>query len=79
MALISPAELKKSHALLYKPFSYFGDFDDQAGAPGISNLKGISRLIKTGRYDLAKEKAAELIEQSLAGIRYIDTYVTCST
>ena len=68
-------ELKKQHSLLYKPFPYFADFEDTENSHGHAKLAHISSLIKDQQYDAARESAAELIRNALAGIRYLETYV----
>ncbi|KAJ7157155.1 Phosphatidylinositolglycan class N-domain-containing protein [Mycena filopes] len=64
-------ELKKSHTVLYKPFAALE-------GPGVSNrlakLSDIQDAISTERWRLARELSADLIEDGLAGLRYLQTY-----
>ncbi|EKM52856.1 uncharacterized protein PHACADRAFT_212064 [Phanerochaete carnosa HHB-10118-sp] len=67
-------EIKRANALFYKPFPYFSDSDDPEDKPGQSALKVIQILVNRGRYDDAREAAAKLIDHTLAGLRYLETY-----
>ena len=69
-------ELKKEHSLFYKPFEYLTPLEGFEDTPGGSRLMVILRLIEAQRFDEARETASELIRHSLAGIRYLETYVT---
>lgn len=66
------AELKKSTAFLYKPYSYFTELEDD-DYPGSSMVKVVEVLIRRGRYDEAREASAKLIAGALAGLRYLET------
>ncbi|KAI0724812.1 alkaline phosphatase-like protein [Fomitopsis betulina] len=62
-------ELKKAHALLYKPF---------AGIPssdlGREYVKDIEQLIDQGSHTRARSIAQTLIRATLDGLRYLETY-----
>ncbi|KAJ3554357.1 hypothetical protein NM688_g3151 [Phlebia brevispora] len=67
-------ELKQEHSLFYKPFSYFAEAEDIEDIPGHSKLSHITGLIDVKQYDHARDAAADLIQNALAGIRYLETY-----
>lgn len=68
----SSSELQKEHYFSYKPFPYFTSSEDMESDPGSFKLLSISHSIQSQRYDKAREEAAELIDQGLAGIHYIE-------
>ncbi|GJE95619.1 GPI ethanolamine phosphate transferase 1 [Phanerochaete sordida] len=67
-------EIKRANALFYKPFPYFTEHADLEDSPGQSALSVIQILINRGRYDDARETAATLIDHTLEGLRYLETY-----
>ncbi|KAF6755115.1 GPI ethanolamine phosphate transferase 1 [Ephemerocybe angulata] len=62
-------ELKKQHALLYKPFPALPE-----PTPGSSRLTSIESRIESGAWHAAKQEAAGLIRDGLAGLHYLQTY-----
>ena len=62
--------------MFYKPFPYFTEHDDPEDDPGRSAIQVIEILIRRGRYDDARDAAAQLIRNALAGLRYLETFVT---
>ncbi|KAJ7757539.1 Phosphatidylinositolglycan class N-domain-containing protein [Mycena metata] len=64
-------ELKKAHTVLYKPFAPLeGSGPSNRGA----KLSDIDHAISTEHWRLARELSADLINDGLAGLRYLQTY-----
>ncbi len=70
-------ELKKSHALFYKPYPYFVQDGDVSDSPGAFQLEGIEALFRGHRYNDVRQLSANFIKHTLAGLRYLETYVIC--
>lgn len=69
--LMTAAELKKAHALFYKPFPYFAG--SPSDAPGGEYVRDIERLIGQEQYVDARSSAQKLIRATLDGLRYLET------
>ncbi|KAI0084356.1 Phosphatidylinositolglycan class N-domain-containing protein [Irpex rosettiformis] len=67
-------ELKKSHALFYKPYPYFVQDGDISDSPGDFQLEGIEALFRGHRYNDVRQLSADFIKHTLAGLRYLETY-----
>ncbi|KAI0790171.1 PigN-domain-containing protein [Irpex lacteus] len=67
-------ELKKSHALFYKPYPYFVQDGDVSDSPGAFQLEGIEALFRGHRYNDVRQLSANFIKHTLAGLRYLETY-----
>jgi GPI ethanolamine phosphate transferase 1 len=63
-------DLKKSTELRYKPFPGLGDENRSVE----SRTAGIRDAIDSGRFDDALKQSNELIQLSLQGLRYLQTY-----
>ena len=64
-------ELKKQHALLYKPFSPLADVSDIDGSPQIAHIED---LLEGRQWHAAREASLKLIQDSLDGLHYLQTY-----
>ena len=69
--LMAAVELKKAHALFYKPFPYFAGSPSEA--PGSECVGNIERLIDQEKYTHARSVAQKLIRATLDGLRYLET------
>ncbi|KAF8257678.1 alkaline phosphatase-like protein [Lactarius quietus] len=67
-------ELKKIHAILYKPYQLLDHPSSVSEYPGSRHLSYIESLIATGRFQEARHHSHELIKTTLGGIRYLETY-----
>src|SRR6266404_8796850 len=67
-------ELKKAHAILYKPYKFIYHPSSASEYPGSQRLSLIEGLIASGRFQEARQRSHELIETTLGGIRYLETY-----
>ena len=71
--LINPLDLKKRNAIFYRPFGPLsGEGSEQ---PGEREVETIESLITAGKWYEARQESAQLIQTSLAGLRYLQTYV----
>jgi phosphatidylinositol glycan class N len=68
------AELKKAHAILYKPYQSLDHPSSVLEYPGSRPLSFIESLIASGRFQEARHHSHELIKTTLGGIRYLETY-----
>jgi phosphatidylinositol glycan class N len=68
------AELKKAHAILYKPYQSLDHPSSVLEYPGSRPLSFIESLIASGRFQEARHHSHELIKTTLVGIRYLETY-----
>ncbi|KAJ7045027.1 Phosphatidylinositolglycan class N-domain-containing protein [Mycena alexandri] len=64
-------ELKKSHTILYKPFV---PLEGSGPSNRHAKLSDIDHAISTEHWRLARELSADLINDGLAGLRYLQTY-----
>jgi phosphatidylinositol glycan class N len=67
-------ELKKAHAILYKPYQLLDHPSSVLEYPGSQPLSFIESLIASGRFQEARHHSHELIKTTLGGIRYLETY-----
>lgn len=67
--------LKAATAAFYKPFPGFHDFDDATEHAGAIKIDEMEQLLEFGQWQEACDKAYELIELSLEGLRYLQTWV----
>ncbi|KAI0789286.1 PigN-domain-containing protein [Abortiporus biennis] len=70
-------ELKKQHAIFYKPFKALappGHLKLQELYPGEQFVREIESLIQEQQYEYATIKESILIRKSLEGLRYLETY-----
>ncbi|KDR84256.1 hypothetical protein GALMADRAFT_704440 [Galerina marginata CBS 339.88] len=64
-------ELKKKYTLFYKPFKPLAEVSTTDDAPQILM---IDRLLSEKQWDASRQASSELIEQSLEGLHYLQTY-----
>ncbi|KAF8967451.1 Phosphatidylinositolglycan class N-domain-containing protein [Flammula alnicola] len=64
-------ELKQKHTLFYTPFRPLTDVSTTDEAPEII---AIERLIAEQKWDSSRQASSELIQQSLKGLHYLQTY-----
>ncbi|KAI0684219.1 Phosphatidylinositolglycan class N-domain-containing protein [Cytidiella melzeri] len=67
-------EIKRSHALFYKPYPYFTEHGEVSDQPGSAQIEGIEALFRGRRYKDVRKFSAELLQHTLAGLRYLETY-----
>ncbi|KAH9033937.1 alkaline phosphatase-like protein [Lactarius hengduanensis] len=67
-------ELKKAHAIWYKPYEFLDHPSSVSEYPGSQRLSSIESLIASGRSQEARHHSHELIKATLGGIRYLETY-----
>ena len=67
-------ELKKAHAIQYKPYEFLDHPSSVSEYPGSQRLSSIESLIASGRFQEARHHSHELIKATLGGIRYLETY-----
>ncbi|KAI0075163.1 PigN-domain-containing protein [Panus rudis PR-1116 ss-1] len=67
-------EQKRQHALFYKQYEYFTQHGLSEAAPGEALLTSIEALLAKGSYNEARALSAELINHTLEGLRYLQTY-----
>ncbi|KAH9054908.1 PigN-domain-containing protein [Lactarius vividus] len=67
-------ELKKAHAIWYKPSEFLDHPSSVSEYPGSQRLSSIESLIASGRFQEARHHSHELIKATLGGIRYLETY-----
>ena len=72
---ITVIELKKSHMLFYKPYPYFVQDGDISDSPGDFQIEGIEALYRGRRYNDVRRLSADFIKLTLAGLRYLETWV----
>ncbi|KAF8180205.1 Phosphatidylinositolglycan class N-domain-containing protein [Pholiota molesta] len=64
-------ELKQKHSLVYKPYEPLSDVETTDQAPQII---AIEKLIMEQKWDAARQLSSDLINQSLTGLHYLQTY-----
>ncbi len=67
-------ELKKAHAILYKPYEFLDHPTSVSEYPGSQRIASIERLIASGDFQKARHQSHELIKTTLNGLRYLETY-----
>ncbi|KAI0826505.1 PigN-domain-containing protein [Trametes gibbosa] len=67
-------EYKKMHSVLYRPYSFLAVAAQSQELPGESELAVIEALIQEENYYQARLRAKQLIEHTLEGLRYLQTY-----
>ncbi|RPD52571.1 alkaline phosphatase-like protein [Lentinus tigrinus ALCF2SS1-6] len=65
---------KKTHSLLYRPYSYFLHAENTEELPGESQIALIDEMIQNRNYYQARLQAKEFIAHTLEGLRYLQTY-----
>ncbi|KAI0632733.1 Phosphatidylinositolglycan class N-domain-containing protein [Trametes polyzona] len=65
---------KKRHSLFYKQYPFFAAWEDRESVPGEGVLADIEVLIEQKNYNAARLRAKDLIEHTLEGLRYLQTY-----
>jgi hypothetical protein len=67
--------MKQEHTLLYRPFSSLEVSSDSGKPRRLAMIETIEEHIRARHWYAARESAAELIETTLEGLRYLQTYV----
>ena len=67
-------ELRKAHAILYRPYESLDHPTSASEYPGSQRIAYIERLISSGDFKEARHQSHELIKTTLAGLRYLETY-----
>ncbi|KAI9061844.1 PigN-domain-containing protein [Trametes sanguinea] len=67
-------EDQKAQSLFYKQYSHFAWTQDIEDMPGETEIDAIERLIVYGDYHKARLRATSLIEATLEGLHYLQTY-----
>ncbi|KAI0295105.1 PigN-domain-containing protein [Multifurca ochricompacta] len=67
-------ELKKAHAILYRPYESLDHPSSVLEYPGSQRISFIESLITVGRFREARHHSHELITTTLGGLRYLETY-----
>ncbi|KAI0290310.1 PigN-domain-containing protein [Russula brevipes] len=67
-------ELKKAHAILYKPYEFLDHPLSSSEYPGSQHISSIEDLITRGHFQEARHQSHELIKTTLSGLRYLETY-----
>ncbi|PAV16485.1 hypothetical protein PNOK_0810500 [Pyrrhoderma noxium] len=65
--------LKRSHKVFFVPFPGLGTLGPE-GEPGANHILRLEHLVNLGKWTEARKEAAELIQTSLEGLRYLETY-----
>lgn len=66
-------DVKRKHTLFYKPFAAL-DSDINEELPGSKAISHIERLIRSEQFSSALHKSFDMIQTTLAGLRYLQTY-----
>ncbi|KAI0338607.1 PigN-domain-containing protein [Trametopsis cervina] len=66
--------IKKGNSLFYRPYAWFTSPDEVSDLPGSSRIEGIEALFRGHRYNDVRQLSSEVIKQTLAGLRYLETY-----
>lgn len=72
--IYSDTELKKAHAIQYKPYELLDHPSSVSEYPGSQRISFIESLIASGRFQEARHHSQELIKATLGGISYLETY-----
>ncbi|KAF9474339.1 GPI ethanolamine phosphate transferase 1 [Pholiota conissans] len=64
-------ELKQHHSLVYKPYKPLSEVITTGEA---SQILAIEKLITEEKWDAARQASSDLIQQSLKGLHYLQTY-----
>ncbi|KAF9528054.1 Phosphatidylinositolglycan class N-domain-containing protein [Crepidotus variabilis] len=64
-------DLKKAHTMLYKPFGPLADLSTTDDSPYVIDIQN---LLLANKWSAAREASAILIDQSLNGLHYLQTY-----
>ncbi|KAH9982964.1 Phosphatidylinositolglycan class N-domain-containing protein [Lactifluus volemus] len=67
-------ERKKAHAILYRPYEFLDHPLSFSEYPGSQRISFIEGLIGSGRFKEARRQSHELINATLGGLRYLETY-----
>ncbi|KAH9963989.1 Phosphatidylinositolglycan class N-domain-containing protein [Lactifluus volemus] len=67
-------ERKKAHAILYRPYEFLDHPSSFSEYPGSQRISFIEGLIGSGRFKEARRQSHELINATLGGLRYLETY-----
>lgn len=67
-------ELKKAHAILYRPYEFLDHPSSVSEYPGLQRISLIEGLIGSGYFREARRQSHELIKATLGGLRYLETY-----
>lgn len=67
-------ELRKAHAILYRPYELLNHPTSVSEYPGSQRIASIERLITSEKFQEARQQSHELIKTTLGGLRYLETY-----
>jgi phosphatidylinositol glycan class N len=67
-------ELRKAHAILYRPYELLDHPTSVSEYPGSQRIASIERLIASENFREARHQSHELIKTTLGGLRYLETY-----
>ena len=67
-------ELRKAHAILYRPYGLLDHPTSVSEYPGSQHISSIERLITSKNFQEARHQSHELIKTTLGGLRYLETY-----
>jgi GPI ethanolamine phosphate transferase 1 len=67
-------ERKKAHAILYRPYEFLDHPSSFSEYPGSQRISFIEGLIGSRRFKEARRQSHELINVTLGGLRYLETY-----
>lgn len=67
-------ELRKAHAILYRPYELLDHPTSVSEYPGSQRIASIERLIISENFQEARHQSHELIKTTLGGLRYLETY-----
>ncbi|KAH9856208.1 PigN-domain-containing protein [Lenzites betulinus] len=67
-------EEKKTHSVFYRPYTFFSAAAESGGLPGEAELAAIESFIRKQEYFQARLHAKELVDHTLEGLRYLQTY-----
>ena len=67
-------ELRKAHAILYRPYELLNHPTSVSEYPGSQRIASIERLITSENFQEARHQSHELIKTTLSGLRYLETY-----
>lgn len=67
-------ELRKAHAILYRPYELLDHPTSVSEYPGSQRIASIERLITSENFQEARHHSHELIKTTLGGLQYLETY-----